>query len=84
MAKAYKSEIRDGAIRKLLQKVKDHDYGFYLKRIKLDKVRAFSNESIEFTFPVTAIIGTNGGGEVNYTGVCRDSISLKASGYLFS
>ena len=58
----YQSEIRDSQIRELVQKVKGNNYGSYLRRIKLLKVRAFQDESVDFDFPVTALIGTNGGG----------------------
>lgn len=68
MAKRYQSEIRDGVFRKLLLKVKEQDYGAYLRRIRLTRVRAFSGETIEFDFPVTALIGTNGGGKSTILG----------------
>lgn len=68
MAKAFQSEIRDGVFRKLLQKVKEQDFGEYLRRIRLNKVRAFTGEVVEFDFPVTALIGTNGGGKSTILG----------------
>ena len=68
LAKAYQSEIRDGVFRKLLQKVKEQDYGAYLRRIRLNRVRAFTGEAVEFDFPVTALIGTNGGGKSTVLG----------------
>ena len=68
LARAYQSEIRDGVFRKLLQKVKEQDYGAYLRRIRLNRVRAFTSEAVEFDFPVTALIGTNGGGKSTILG----------------
>ncbi|MBR0945559.1 ATP-dependent endonuclease [Bradyrhizobium liaoningense] len=64
----YQSEIRDSQVRELLQKVKANNYGSYLRRMKLLKVRAFQNENVEFDFPVTALIGTNGGGKSTILG----------------
>ncbi len=64
----YQSEIRDSAIRGLLGKVKRNDFGSYLRRIKLGKVRAFTGETVDFEFPVTALIGTNGGGKSTILG----------------
>jgi hypothetical protein len=63
-----RSEIRDSTIRELLEKVKKNDYGMYLRRIKLDKVRAFDQQIVDFDFPVTALIGTNGGGKSTILG----------------
>jgi predicted ATPase len=63
MSAKYRSEIRDNEIRDLLQKVKAQKYGTYLRKIRLTKVRAFTDEAVDFEFPVTALIGTNGGGK---------------------
>jgi hypothetical protein len=68
MAREVRSEIRDSTIRKLLEKVKKQDYGAYLRRIRLNKVRAFDQQIVEFDFPVTALIGTNGGGKSTILG----------------
>ena len=68
MTQIYQSEIRDGIIRNLLAKVKGQNYGTYLRRIKLNKVRAFNEEVVDFDFPVTALIGTNGGGKSTILG----------------
>ncbi len=68
MSRPYQSEIRDNTIRDLLLKVKQLKYGLYLKKVKLTKVRAFSNETVDFDFPVTALIGTNGGGKSTILG----------------
>jgi hypothetical protein len=58
-----RSEIRDSDIGDLAFKGKKGDYGAYLRRIQLEKVRAFSGETVEFDFPVTALIGANAGGK---------------------
>jgi len=49
-------------------KVKEQDYGQYLRKIRLNKVRAFQGEAVDFEFPVTALIGTNGGGKSTILG----------------
>jgi len=64
----YQSEIRDSEIRDLVQKVKSNKYGSYLRRVKLIKVRAFENQTVDLDFPVTALIGTNGGGKSTILG----------------
>lgn len=76
MASKYKSEIRDGVIRDLLAKVKGRNYGLYLKRIRLVSVRAFKGQRVDFEFPVSALIGTNGGGKSTILGAA--AIAYKA------
>lgn len=68
MAKAFQSEIRDSTIRDLLQKVRQQKYGAYLRKVRLNKVRAFEDEAVDFEFPVTALIGTNGSGKSTILG----------------
>ncbi|MBN9554861.1 MAG: AAA family ATPase, partial [Alphaproteobacteria bacterium] len=68
MAPKYRSEIRDNVVRDLIAKVKALKYGSYLRNIRLSRVRAFKNETVAFDFPVTALIGTNGGGKSTVLG----------------
>ncbi|MEZ5764690.1 MAG: AAA family ATPase [Xanthobacteraceae bacterium] len=68
MADGYQSEIRDSVIRNLLAKVKDAKFGNYLRRMKLNKIRAFEGETVDFEFPVTALIAANGGGKSSILG----------------
>lgn len=68
MAKGYQSEIRESTIRDLLAKVKSLQFGSYLKRMKLTKIRAFEGETIDYEFPVTALIAANGGGKSSILG----------------
>ncbi len=76
MAERYQSEIRESQIRELMGKVREQDYGTYLRTIKLNTVRAFDNEVVNLDFPVTAIIGTNGGGKSTILGAA--AIAYKA------
>ena len=68
MSDRYQSEIRDSQIRDLATKVREQNFGSYLKTIRLNKVRAFNGEVVDFAFPVTAVIGTNGGGKSTILG----------------
>ncbi|SCB29781.1 AAA domain-containing protein, putative AbiEii toxin, Type IV TA system [Bradyrhizobium yuanmingense] len=64
----FKSEVRDSTINALLDKARERNYGQYLAKMVLKKVRGFSDEPISFDFPVTAIIGPNGGGKTTVLG----------------
>src|SRR5690554_1778191 len=64
----YVSEIRDSTIQALLEKSQNRNYGKYLSKIFLNRVRGLQNQTISFDFPVTAIIGTNGGGKTTVIG----------------
>lgn len=64
----FQSEIRPSQINDLFEKVRGRNYGQYLLRIILEKARAIENKSIDFEFPVTAIVGPNGGGKTTILG----------------
>ncbi len=66
----YKSEIRPSQIKKLSDKVRKLNYEKYLWKINLIKCRAFEDATIELDFPVTALIGPNGGGKTTILGAC--------------
>lgn len=68
MPYAIRSEVRDGVKNELNQKVQAGKYGKYLKKINLKKVRFFEDCVVNFDFPVTAIIGPNGGGKTTILG----------------
>lgn len=64
-----KSEIRHSVVANLLEKVSKDDYGKYLKSLNLLKVRRFNGDNlVNFEFPVTALIGPNGGGKSTILG----------------
>jgi hypothetical protein len=62
------SEIRESTKATLLEKVRRQDYGKYLIKASVNKVRGFSGEDITFEFPVTALIGPNGSGKSSVLG----------------
>lgn len=57
------SEIRASTRTQLLDKVRRHDYGRYLFKASIARIRGFVGEDITFDFPVTALIGPNGSGK---------------------
>ncbi len=61
-------DVRQSDIESLEEKVKKLSYEKYLNSLRLSNVRSFKNQSINFDFPVTAIIGTNGGGKSTILG----------------
>lgn len=65
---SYLNEIRDSEIEELFEKVNNLSYGKYLKSLKMVHIRGFKNQVVNFDFPVTAIIGTNGGGKTTTLG----------------
>lgn len=64
----FQSEIRDSEINALIEKVSRENYFKYLKSINFYKLRMLENQRITFDFPVTALIGTNGGGKTTVLG----------------
>ncbi len=64
----YRSDIRESTINQLRDKVAQGNYGKYLREIVLQQVRQFNGVSIRFDFPVTALIGPNGGGKSTVLG----------------
>lgn len=76
----YQSEIRESQINQLFDKVEKGSYGKYLKKVRLNPIRGFMDESVSFDFPVTAIIGPNGGGKTTILGAAAVAyISVKPS-----
>lgn len=64
----FQSEIRDSQVNELFEKVQNKNYGKYLLSIAIDKARTFQGKTINFDFPVTAIVGVNGGGKTTIMG----------------
>lgn len=64
----FRSEIRESTIKDLLEKVSKRKYGKYVLRTRMQKLRGFEDMSITFDFPVTALVGPNGGGKTTVLG----------------
>ena len=64
----YRSEIRDSLIRDLIEKVRKQNYERYLLSVRLESIRLFHGARINFDFPVTALVGPNGGGKSTILG----------------
>lgn len=68
----FVSEIRRSQLQGLEEKVAAGSYGSYLRRVTLKKVRGFNDRVVAFDFPVTALVGPNGGGKTTILGAgCR-------------
>jgi predicted ATPase len=64
----YKSQIRTSTINALRDKVARKSYGKYLVKANLVNVRGLRDQTVSFDFPVTAVIGPNGGGKTTILG----------------
>jgi predicted ATPase len=64
----FKSQVRAGLVNELLEKAASRNYGHYLPKLTLKRVRGFIDQPVSFDFPVTAIIGPNGGGKTTVLG----------------
>jgi len=72
---SYKSEIRTSTIRGLLDKVAKRNYENYLVSMRLERIRFFDGARIDFDFPVTALVGPNGGGKSTVLGAAGSAYS---------
>lgn len=80
----YQSEIRQTQINTLLEKVEAKNYGKYLYGVKLTRIRGFENERINFDFPVTAVVGPNGGGKTTILGAAACAYKNNKPGRFFT
>jgi predicted ATPase len=81
---AFQSEIRHSIINELSEKVSNKGYGKYLLKIGINKARAFSDKSINFEFPVTALVGPNGGGKTTILGAAACAYRMVKPSLYFS
>ncbi|GGX92239.1 ATP-dependent nuclease [Vogesella alkaliphila] len=61
-------KLSPSEIQQEINKVRQNNYNQFIKKIHLRNVRGFNDEKIEFKTPVTALIGTNGGGKSTILG----------------
>ncbi|WP_129146595.1 ATP-dependent nuclease [Aeromonas caviae] len=78
-----RSEIRESTRSNLINKVRRHDYGKYLYKASIQRIRGFSGEDIIFEFPVTALIGPNGSGKSSVLGAAGCAYKPIKPGYFF-
>lgn len=64
----YRGDIRDSDVKALVDRVNGDTYQKYLRRVRLQKVRAFQDREVSFDFPVTALVGPNGAGKTTIMG----------------
>jgi ABC-type multidrug transport system ATPase subunit len=62
------TQVRESDVAALEQKVAKSNYGKYLKQVLLKKIRGFADREVTFDFPVTALVGPNGGGKTTILG----------------
>lgn len=80
----YRGEIRDSEIRHLEDKVAAGNYGTYLRKVTLRRVRGFTDRVVSFDFPVTALVGPNGGGKSTILGAAGMAYKSMAPGRFFA
>ena len=61
-------KLSPNEVQQEIERVRANNYRKYIKRIRMRNVRGFVDESVEFKYPVTALIGTNGGGKSTILG----------------
>ncbi|MHC3432839.1 ATP-dependent nuclease [Delftia lacustris] len=81
---SFQSEIRHSETEDLFEKVRDKKYGKYLLKITIDKARSFSEKTINFDFPVTALVGPNGGGKTTILGAAAIAYKSVKPGRFFA
>jgi len=81
---SQKSQIRDSTIKDLTEKVAKRSYGKYLVRLKMLKLRGFHDTSVSFDFPVTALVGPNGGGKTTILGAAATAYETVRPRLFFS
>ncbi len=62
------SEIRQSQLVALSDRVRRSNYATYIRAVRLNRVRGFSDAQVNFDFPVTALVGPNGGGKSTVLG----------------
>jgi hypothetical protein len=77
------SQIRQSQLSALSDRVRRFNYNKYLRTVKLSKIRGFSGAAVSFDFPVTALIGPNGGGKSTFLGAAACAYKAIKPGLFF-
>jgi hypothetical protein len=79
----YLSRSNQANIKKANEALSKGEYTSYLHSIRLNKIRGFVNQLVEFPFPVMAIIAPNGGGKTTILGAaCLPYMDIKPSVFI--
>lgn len=76
-------KISPNEVRNELERVRANNYQKFVKRVRLRNVRGFVDEIIEFKSPVTALVGTNGGGKSTILGAAAIAYKNVKPGQFF-
>jgi hypothetical protein len=77
------SEIRQSKLTALTDRVRRNNYPKYLRVVWLNQVRGFSGAQVAFDFPVTALVGPNGGGKSTVLGAAACAYKSIRPGMFF-
>ena len=61
-------KLSPNQVQEEFSRVAQNHYSQFVKRVMLNRVRGILGQTIEFKYPVTALIGTNGGGKSTILG----------------
>ena len=78
-----RSEIRQSQLAALSERVRRLNYATFLKTVRLNKVRGFNGVQVNFDFPVTALVGPNGGGKSTILGAAACAYKAIRPGTFF-
>ena len=78
-----KSEIRPSEITALLDRVKKNAHEKYLREMRIGRMRGLEKVTVSFDFPVTALIGPNGGGKSTVLGAAACAYKETKPGIFF-
>jgi ABC-type Mn2+/Zn2+ transport system ATPase subunit len=67
----------------LFERVKKRSYKRYVLQLRMHNVRSFADQEIRFDFPITALIGTNGGGKSTVLGAAALAYKTVKPGQFF-
>jgi hypothetical protein len=76
-------KLSPNEINQELERVRTGNYRQFIKRVILHRVRGFHEQSIEYRYPVTALIGTNGGGKSTILGATAMAYKSVKPGQFF-
>jgi hypothetical protein len=77
------SQIRPSQLSALSDRVRHSNYSKYLRVVRLARVRGFSGAEVSFDFPVTALVGPNGGGKSTVLGAAACAYKAIKPGFFF-